>query len=331
MSGVIAFCRFCLGGVAMRRTSKKKRRRQTSRPTHPNRSSAQKNTGHATLASRIRATRTWIITAIVAGLGLSITGAVISLTNVTAGWFGNAIGISHNNTTLKTTDVNTTAIGPLLSVQVTQGFNSVPCGGGGNGWVFPKSASAVIATSPAVGPTRDGQTWVSDPSAWGAVQASDVVVQLVASGNSQRAIVLTGLKVHILRRRPALQGTLVDTRPYPSTSCGTAVFQAGTVNLDTSPPTWIPDKSTGLAATRTAPVKFPYVVSVSDPEPFIFTITTHHCDCTWTLELDWVAGSTNGKNLITDNGKPFETTAAANLPYIEWGYSSTDGPWQRMH
>jgi hypothetical protein len=315
----------------MRRTSKKTRRSRTNRPTHTNRSSARKNTSHTTLASKIRATRTWIIAAIVAGLGLSITGAVVSLTNVTAGWFGGVIGISHNNTTLKTTDINTTAIGPLLNIQVTQGFNSDPCGGGGNGWVFPKSASAVIATSPAKGPTRGGQTWVSDPSAWGAVQASDVVVQMVASGNSQRAIVLTGLKVRILRRRPALQGTLVDTQPYPPTACGAAVFQAGTVNLDTSPPTWIPETSTGpAAAARTAPVKFPYEVSVSDPEPFIFTITTQRCDCTWTLELDWVAGSTNGKNLITDNGKPFETTAAGNLPYIEWGYGPSDGPWRRI-
>ena len=323
----------------MPRTSKKTRRKRTNRSTYPRGSPARKEASHATLISKIRATRSWIIAAVVAGPGLSITGAVVSLTHVTAGWFGDVTGIGHNNTTPASNNVSTTAIGPVLSVEVTQGFNLDSCGGGGYGWVFPKSASAVIATNPAKGPTRDGQTWVSDPSAWGAVEASAVVVHMVASGNSQRAIVLTGLKVHILRRRPALQGTLVDTRPLPQIPCAALVLQAGTVNLDTSQPTWIPNTSTGaLGATsqgslpgeRTAPVEFPYVVSASYPEPFIFAITTNHCDCTWTLELDWVEGSTNGKSIITDNGKPFETTAAADLPAIEWGYGGSDGPWQRI-
>ena len=283
----------------MPRTSKKTRRKRTNRSTYPRGSPARKEASHATLISKIRATRSWIIAAVVAGPGLSITGAVVSLTHVTAGWFGDVTGIGHNNTTPASNNVSTTAIGPVLSVEVTQGFNLDSCGGGGYGWVFPKSASAVIATNPAKGPTRDGQTWVSDPSAWGAVEASAVVVHMVASGNSQRAIVLTGLKVHILRRRPALQGTLVDTRPLPQIPCAALVL-------------------------------FPYVVSASYPEPFIFAITTNHCDCTWTLELDWVEGSTNGKSIITDNGKPFETTAAADLPAIEWGYGGSDGPWQRI-
>jgi hypothetical protein len=305
----------------MRRTSKKRRHQQSKRSAYPHRSSARKDTSSVTLASKIRATRGWIIAAIVAGLGLSITGAVVSLTHVSADWLGRAIGVVHNNTTPDNADVNAAA-GPALSVQVAQGFAEA-CGGGGSGWVFPKSASGVIATSPAAGPTRDGQTWVSDPSVWGAVEASDVIVQMVASGNSQRAIVLTGIRAHVLRRRPELQGSYVNIEPLQPPVCANAVFQAGTVDLDTSPPTWIPGTSAEMAATdRTAPFKFPYVVSASDPEPFIFVITTKHCDCTWTLELDWVAGSTNGKSIIT--------TATTDLPSVQWGYGQSNGPWRRV-
>lgn len=262
--------------------------------------------------------------------GAILLAAISGITGAAAsGWF--ASSTLNSNTTPENSNVSTSGTGPDLSAQVTQGWAG-DCGGGGNGWVFPKSASAAIAASPATGPTRDGQTWVSDPGAWGAVEASDVQVQLVVSGNSQNAIVLTDITVHILRRRPALQGAIVNIVPYPPVACASLTFQAGTIDLDTSPPTWIPGTlPPGVAANdRRAPVKFPYVVSAADPEPFILTVTTQHCDCTWTMELDWIQGSTNGHSMITDNGKPFETTAAADLPSIEWKYGPNNGPWQMV-
>jgi hypothetical protein len=305
--------------------NRKARRRPGARAADPHHSSERKAGDRKTFISKFRAARTWIITAIVAGLGLSITGGVVSLTNMTADWFGGAVDVAHHNTVPKDVNVNTTAIGPVLGVQVGQGF-AEPCGDGGNGWVFPKSASTAVATSPADGPTRDGQTWVSDPSAWGAVEASDVQILMLATGSSQRSILLTGIKVHVLRRRAPLQGTAVDIEPS-SSSCprGSSLpYQAETIDLDTSPVTVAPDGNGAI------PAKFPYAVSESDPEAFYLSITTRHCDCAWTLELDWIAGSTSGKSIVTDNGQPFEITADVDLPRLEWSYGPNNGPWERI-
>jgi len=312
----------------MGRTGRKTRRRRTSGSADLRRSSGRKGGTPPTLASRIRAARTWIITTAVAGLGLSITGAVVGLTHIAAGRVGGAIGMVHN-TEPKNANINTAA-GPVLGLQISQGFGS-PCGSGGDGWVFPKSASAAVATSPAKGPTRNGQTWVSNPSVWGAVVASDVTLQMAVTGRTQQPILLTGIKVNVLQRLPAIQGTVVNIQQssHPCPTASPAPFQGDVVNLDTSPPTVsavVPSEDT----YSVTPAKFPYVVSATDLEPFILLVTTKHCDCTWTLELDWISGSSKGASIITDNGKPFETTASAGLPSIEWSYGPQNGSWQKV-
>jgi hypothetical protein len=300
-------------------TRRRKKPHRQNKPVQGTRASSARPEPSA--KSSVKAFRTWMITAIVAGFAATITGAVVSFSHATVTQVARDLHLIDS-----TVSVNVSVGGPQLAVQIAQGFATCD---GGDGWVFPRSAAAAYDASPAKGPTRNGQTWLSDPSAWGAVEASDVQIQMVVSSNSPRAIVLTGIRAHVFRRRPALQGTVVDVMPEP---CAAPTVQIGTIDLDTAPPSWVyPGTPTGMAeGDNTAPVKFPYIVSESNPEPFVLTITTQHCDCTWDLELLWASGTTNGESIINDNGKPFETTAAAHLPSITWSNQTNDGSWQML-
>jgi hypothetical protein len=155
-------------------------------------------------------------------------------------------------------------------------------------------------------------------------------VSITASGSGPQAIVLDGIKVRVIHRKPALRGAIVNLAPP---ICAPATLQIGNVNLDTSPPTFTPGQipspsASGLGGNRTAPMIFPYTISQSDPEILVLTITTQHCDCTWTAELDWTDGSEVGHTVIDDNGHPFQTTAANGLPTVIWE-NETGSSWTR--
>jgi hypothetical protein len=143
--------------------------------------------------------------------------------------------------------------------------------------------------------------------------------------------VLDGIKIHVLHRKPALRGTIVNFLPG---ICAPAELQIGTVNLDDSPPTLTPVHESSPNAPdqgpeRTAPLIFPYTISQSDPEILVLTVTTQHCDCTWNAELDWTEGSHVGHTIIEDHSHPFQTTAAKGLPTITWGQGE-NGDWRAL-
>src|SRR5215469_16228238 len=129
------------------------RKKRVSRS--PGKSGSQRNPPK----SKLRSVRLWIISAVLAGLAATISGAIVNFSNTTTNEFKRILGIN---------DAVVTQAGPVIATQVTQGFATCS---GGSGWVFPKSASAAYTTSPAKGPTHQGQTWVSDPGSWGAVEA----------------------------------------------------------------------------------------------------------------------------------------------------------------
>ena len=73
---------------------------------------------------------------------------------------------------------------------------------------------------------------------------------------------------------------------------------------------------------------FPYTISQSDPEIFVLAVSTQHCNCTWTAELYWTAGSKVGHTFIEDNGHPFRETATNRLPTVTW-WQNNRGSWCR--
>lgn len=224
------------------------------------------------------------------------------------------------------------AKGPILALQVTEGFR-VGCGGSGPGWVFPASSAAITSAAPGTGVKRGGKTWDRDPAAFGAIEASDVLLSITASGYSSRAIVLNGINFQVIHREPAQRGVLVNFNGIDNCDPAQKAFaQVGDVNLDASPPIIRPIANTSpigpsSGGQRAAPLIFPYTISESDPEILILDVSTHNCDCTWTAELDWTAGPDVGQTIIKDHGHLFRTTAATGLPTVNWQHFA--GSWIR--
>jgi hypothetical protein len=266
--------------------------------------------------SQLRAARNWIIGALLAGLAASIAAVMVVLTQT---GLSPLMPSSQGPGPGASQTVNT-ASGPILAVTTNEAFSTC-MGDGGIGWVFPAGSTSVISAAPGNGIKHGGKTWDQDPPAFGAVRADFILLSITASDSSPSTIVLHGIKFRVIHRQPALRGTLVDI--VPRTMCGPVPIQYADVNLDTSPPTLTPAptpslNTSGLRAERTAPLMFPYTISQSDPAIFALIVSTHHCNCTWTAELDWTVGSEVGHTVIKDNGQPFHITAADNLPTVTW-------------
>lgn len=301
--------------------SSKKKRSPRSTPRRPSQHAGGQQLRASRLRSRFLAARKWIIGAVLAGLAASISAVIVNLTQTSLSPLTAGLSPTYQPPRNGPSQNVNAASGPILAVQTTEGWYSLSCFPPGAGWVFPVSSTSVISAAPGRGIKHGAKAWDQNPPAFGAVAASDIELSITASGSSQRAIVLTGIKFRVIRRRPPLKGILVTVNP--TVNCSPASFQTGYVDLDTSPPTVMPPKhpssnASSAGGVRTAPLMFPYTISESDPEGFILTISTRHFDCMWTAELDWVAGSEVGHTLIEDNGHPFETTATTALRTVTW-------------
>jgi hypothetical protein len=134
----------------------------------------------------------------------------------------------------------------------------------------------------------------------GGVDAYNTDVLVTIQGRTATPVVLTGLRVNIVERRPPLRGIFV-TKP----NAGPLDLRYFVVNLDASPPTIVGEDPFG-----DAPPKFPFQVSQAEPEVFYISASTESCDCTWVAELFWMTNGKTGSTIIDHNGRSFRTTAA---------------------
>ncbi|SFR24113.1 hypothetical protein SAMN04488564_107308 [Lentzea waywayandensis] len=179
-------------------------------------------------------------------------------------------------------------------------------------WVSPKSPTELAPVSdPSIRPNQYA-TW--EHSRDGA-QASKATFTVTAQGHEATSnVVITGIRVKVLERKPPLKGTLL------SGQCGEPVnAHYVEVDLDSEQPVSFPDDlAPDTAAELTAqglradPIRLPYSVSSTQPEVFTVVAGTASCDCTWVIELDWSAGGKSGVQTVGNNGKPFRTTSSTN-------------------
>jgi hypothetical protein len=71
-------------------------------------------------------------------------------------------------------------------------------------------------------------------------------------------------------------------------------------------------------------VTFPYEVSDEESETFWIVASTDGCYCTWTAELLWTFGQTEGSTVIDNNGEPFQTTSTANATRCDASWSKRE-------
>jgi hypothetical protein len=165
--------------------------------------------------------------------------------------------------------------------------------------------------------------WRKWPAVADGVAGSGGRYQLTIQGKDAAAVVLTGVTVHVLKRRPPVSGYALGR-----VCGGDGVFRTLDVDLDQSPPSLTPTFEPGNANSdspefEVKPIKFPYQVALDDPENFLVAGLTATCDCDWTLDLSWTSQGAAGTVRINDNGAPFRTSSSTNsrhctvLEYVE--------------
>ncbi|WP_158692868.1 hypothetical protein [Streptomyces roseochromogenus] len=249
----------------------------------------------------------WIAAAVLAGLAAVISDKIVAGEKKVEEFLG---GKSIQATL-------TTATGPSLRLEADQGM-----GCASSGWVFPmKSSRATVP--PGHGPKRNGHTWDQDPAAFGAAPASPVTLYVYATGKVDHAIVLTGLKIHVTSRKPAIKGTIQNV----AWGCGGGgAYRYGEIDLDRKAPYWVPNPKLPGDVQADA-LKFPYKVTAGDPEMFMVTVNTTSCLCSWYADLTWIDGSVQGHSVIKDSGEDFHTTATQGLPGFSWSEGGARAPW----
>ncbi len=110
----------------------------------------------------------------------------------------------------------------------------------------------------------------------------------------ERTVVLAGLRVVVLERRPP--------RGEFSPHFGALPIRAYTVLLDEDPPRIEPHG-------EDTPATFSYTVGPDDPETFELRVETERWQVAWELELDWVCGRRAGTIRVDLAGHPFRTAA----------------------
>jgi hypothetical protein len=178
------------------------------------------------------------------------------------------------------------------------------------GYVIPRDPATIPPPPPiGTGVVEARRRWAE---ALGGADAGSSMIVVTVQGRSARSVVLQGLRVRVVARRPPPGGATV------AAACGGPLsVRLVSVDLDRSPPavvgTAMPDGDPA-AAKELTPVRFPYVVSETDPEQFAIEASTKRCDCSWTAELLWVDRGRPGVTRIDDGGEPFRTIATRNAP-----------------
>lgn len=238
--------------------------------------------------------RFWLLSAVVAAVTASVTGAA-----------GMAITRAQH------------AVGRLAGQQPVQiTFSFGPVSADGYAWVAraePDELHDVYAVG----------VW---PPNLGYVLAHPYKVDILVEGRTAQAVVLRRLRAIVDGRRPATRGNYFSVVGSTGTVLDPRVFH---VDLDADPPRLWPSRHQ-LDATP----DFPYTVTQGDPEMFHIHVTALDADYDWHLELDWTAGGESGTYVLDDGGSPFSVAAVGSRSEFRYygpgtGWRMVDGSENR--
>jgi hypothetical protein len=153
----------------------------------------------------------------------------------------------------------------------------------------------------------------------GGVDATESLFRFSVVGKESEPVLLQGLRVKLVDRRPPLKGSLI-------TFSGLGAPQSVRyiqVDLSKDPPTWDYIGPKGKPEEH-----FPLRVSSSEPEVFDVSGVSLRGDVTWYLQLDYTADGEQKSIRIDDHGKPFRTTES-RAPGQN-AYAWMNGRWELL-
>ncbi|WP_410670373.1 hypothetical protein [Amycolatopsis sp. cmx-4-68] len=178
-------------------------------------------------------------------------------------------------------------------------------------WVTPKTPEQIHLPVP--GEILNNGGWADWPEVSENGAASPPgLVELTIQGRDSAAVTLTNIRVRVLARRAPIHGTAIQR------DCGDqGAVRWLEVDLDRDPVRPVAkDEFDAMVEDTPAwerkPIKFPYTVSVTNPETFMIKAVTANCDCDWVADVEWSAQGRSGTLPITNSGTPFRTTSTKN-------------------
>lgn len=144
-------------------------------------------------------------------------------------------------------------------------------------------------------------------------------IDITNQTSSDEAVLLTGLRIRVLQRRPVPATGIV----VADGQCGgSQTVRPFTTDLDKPAPVAIarPAEEAPDSPARPA-VTFPFKILPGDPEVFELIASGTTCDCTIAVEIDWVAAGRPGSTVLDNEGRGFPVLAAPGLPAYR-----VDGP-----
>lgn len=193
------------------------------------------------------------------------------------------------------------ASGPLVTIV---DIGQTPKNGG---WIIPGMSYDRLGPVAALDPDKPA-AWKDWEAQTGAVRALYMSLEIALQATSAKTMLLTGLDIKVLHRRPPLAGLLLASQA----SGGPVDVRRFEVDLDSATPTvnafeeHYEQDENGL---WTRPADFPFKVSEADPEYFRIEFATTTCDCELVGMLHWIADGRKGTTQIDNGGKPFRITA----------------------
>jgi hypothetical protein len=143
------------------------------------------------------------------------------------------------------------------------------------------------------------------------VDADETHAHAYLQGTPGAAVVIDGIEVEILRRRPPIRGT--------SAHCpaGGAVGNPRLidVDLDADPPEVL-----YAEAGDDYPARRRLNFTLTDAESDTFRLRAHttRCDCTWRARVQMVVNDQRMQLTLDEDGEPFRTSASAAARHVAW-------------
>ncbi len=148
-----------------------------------------------------------MITAVVAGLTVGITTLVSHSVDSGATAVQHLFKPAGSGAAISDT---LSSNGLTINWSVQQGIG---CEGSGDVYPVSETPGLNLKTRPGSGPKHGNKTWDQDPRAFGAVPVNPRMT-FSLTGPTNHAVTITGLKFHVISRKPQVVGPWLDAESY---------------------------------------------------------------------------------------------------------------------
>jgi hypothetical protein len=175
----------------------------------------------------------------------------------------------------------------------------------GYGFVFPQAE--VNLGPPPSGNCQEWWTWARERQG---VDADITKVRLTVIGDSDVTVVVQALRVAVVKRTEPLEGRFVV--------CTVGGADLVVRHLDVDLDSFAEAVVSYVEAGGDPSGRFSFQLKRGEAEAFNIEARAGHHYCEWVAELYLLVDGKRMTVAISDEGRPFRTTAASHLPPLHW-------------